>query len=328
MKWLSDHAVDRLRSAIEVPDLSGTRYRPLQLLGRGGMGVVWLAEDTALNRKVALKILDIADEKGALAVRLLREAEILASLEHPGIVPVHDAGTLPDGSVFYCMKYVQGQTLDQYVNQLKTIPERLRLVQRLAEPLAFAHSKGVLHRDLKPANIMIGPFGEALVMDWGLAKRTVVDEPIGTGGLSSAMACPPLANGTSTGVVGTPGFMAPQQARGEPADERSDVFSLGAVMLFILTNGAPNDVQGFAGLPRPLKAICGKAMVSDPAARYQSVDDLASDLSRFLEQSPVSAYQENIFDRVGRLAKRHGTAIVLVLAYLLMRVLFIIFARR
>ena len=170
MKWLSDETVNRLRTAIEVPDLSGTRYRPLELLGRGGMGVVWLAEDGVLNRKVALKILDIADEQGVLAERLALEAQTLASLEHPGIVPVHDAGTLADGGVFYCMKYVQGETLEQHVNSLKSIPERLLMIQRLAEPLAFAHSKGVLHRDLKPSNIMIGPFGEVLIMDWGLAK--------------------------------------------------------------------------------------------------------------------------------------------------------------
>ncbi len=328
MKWLSDHAVDRLRAAIEVPDLGATRYRPLRLLGRGGMGVVWLAEHTILNRKVALKILDIADENGTLAARLLREAEILASLEHPGIVPVHDAGTLADGSVFYCMKYVQGQTLDRYVNQLKTIPERLRLVQRLAEPLAFAHSKGVLHRDLKPTNIMIGPFGEILVMDWGLAKRGGASNQDSDARPSGAVTGRLSGSGGSTGVVGTPGYMSPEQARGETVDQRSDVFSLGAVMVFVLTTGSPDDEDGIASLPRPLKAICQKAMAAEPTTRYQSVGELASDISRYLEQSPVSACQETIFDRIERLMRRHGTAIVLVLAYLLMRVLFIIFAKR
>jgi serine/threonine protein kinase len=327
MKWLSDQVVDQLRAAIELPDLSGTRYRPVQLLGRGGMGAVWLAEDTALNRKVALKILDVADEQGKLAARLLAEAEILASLEHPGIVPVHDVGTLADGSVFYSMKYVQGQTLDQHVKNLNSISERLRLVQRLAEPLAFAHSRGVLHRDLKPGHIMIGPFGEVLVMDWGLARRgTVSESALGTAS-SFPVVRPPTA-GPSTGVVGTPGYMSPEQARGEPADERSDVFSLGAVMRFILTNGAPTTTDGLASVPRPLKAVCAKAMAVELPARYQSVRQLLSDISNFLDQLPVSAYKENIFDRVRRLASRHGTAIVLVLAYLLMRVLFIIFARR
>lgn len=132
MMWLSDQVVDQLRAAIKLPDLSGTRYRALCLIARGGMGAVWLAEDTVLNRRVALKILDFAHAHGSLASRLRQEAEILANLEHPGIVPVHDAGTLGDGAVFYCMKYVQGQTLDQHMQNLKSLSERLRLVQRLA----------------------------------------------------------------------------------------------------------------------------------------------------------------------------------------------------
>ena len=168
MKWLPDRVIDQMRAAIEQPDLSGTRYRLVRLLAHGGMGAVWLADDTCLRRRVALKIVDSSDERGDLVARLLREAEILASLEHPGIVPVHDAGTLTDGRVFYAMKYVQGQTLERFVQSMPSTAERLRLIQRIAEPLAFAHSKGILHRDLKPSNIMIGPFGEVLLMDWGL----------------------------------------------------------------------------------------------------------------------------------------------------------------
>ena len=320
MKWLSDQVVGQLRAAIELPDLGGTRYRPLQFLGRGGMGVVWLAEDSLLKRKVALKIVDIEDGHGALAARLQKEAEILACLEHPGIVPVHDAGTLADGSVFYCMKYVQGITLDHHVCAMRSISERLRLIQRLAEPVAFAHSKGILHRDLKPGNIMVGLFGEVLVMDWGLAKRTGNRETSANPVLSLSTDATP-----SSGVAGTPGYMSPEQSRGEPADERSDIFSLGAVMSFVLTRGAPG---GFASLPRPLKAICAKAMAADASARYQSVRELSSDISSFIDKSPVTAYEETTFDRIARFASRHGTAIVLVLAYLLMRVLFIIFARR
>ncbi len=170
MKWLSDRVVDRLQTNLQLADFSGTRYRALRYLARGGMGTVWLAEDTILNRHVALKILDPADDSGELASRLLREARVLARLEHPGIVPVHDAGTLADGRAFYCMKYVEGQTLDRYVRSGSSLPERLTLLQRMVEPLAFAHSKGILHRDLKPENIMIGSFGEVLVMDWGVAK--------------------------------------------------------------------------------------------------------------------------------------------------------------
>jgi len=161
MRWLSDAVVARLHAEAQLPDLSGTRYRAQRFLARGGMGAVWLAKDIVLRRSVALKILAPENSSADLAARLLREAEVLARLEHPGIVPVHDAGTLADGRTFYCMKYVEGQTLDQYVAQLP-LRERLQLLQRIAEPLAFAHSRGVIHRDLKPGNIMIGAFGEVL----------------------------------------------------------------------------------------------------------------------------------------------------------------------
>jgi eukaryotic-like serine/threonine-protein kinase len=325
MTWLSDPVVDRLRAALGLPDLSGTRYRALRLLARGGMAAVWLAEDTVLHRQVALKILDLVEREEDLASRLLREAEILASLEHPGIVPVHDAGTLKDGRVFCCMKYVQGETQEQHVRGLGSVSEGLRLILRIAEPLAFAHSKGVLHRDLKPGNIMIGPFGEVLVMDWGLAKRIDARAPVvsiwSVPRSDAASADPP-----ATGVVGTPGFMSPEQARGEAASPQSDIYSLGAVMAFTLANGASK--KSFESLPPPLRSICEKAMATNPAMRYESVEALASDISRYLEQAPVSAYRENIWERAARLMNRHATAIVLVLVYLFMRGLLILFAKR
>src|SRR5580765_4121194 len=129
MKWLSDQALDRLRMAADMPDLSGTGYVLLDKLGAGGMGGVFRVEDTALGRQVALKVIGIVDSSGEFSGRLLREARIIAQLEHPGIVPVHDVGTLPDGRVFYTMKLVQGRRLDAHAAELGTIPERLRLVQ-------------------------------------------------------------------------------------------------------------------------------------------------------------------------------------------------------
>src|SRR5262249_33085797 len=172
-----------------------------------------------------------------LAARLVREAEVLARLEHPGIVPVHDAGTLADGRTFYGMKYVEGQTLDQYVAQLP-LRERLQLLQRIAEPLAFAHSRAVIHRDLKPGNIMIGAFSEVLIMDWGLAKVTVtppVDDDRDPEHTKTQIASTqPTGHGS---VLGTPGYMAPEQARGEvqSIDHRADIFALGALLNFMLT---------------------------------------------------------------------------------------------
>jgi serine/threonine protein kinase len=169
MKFLPDQVVARLQTGMQTPDLSGTRYRAIELLGQGGMGAVWLAQDSILQRPVALKVLTTENSSADLAGRLMQEAVVLARLEHPGIVPVHDAGTLPDGRTFYCMKLVEGKTLDCYALKLP-LRERLRLFQRIAEPLAFAHSRGIIHRDLKPANVMVGSFGEVLIMDWGLAK--------------------------------------------------------------------------------------------------------------------------------------------------------------
>jgi serine/threonine protein kinase len=170
MKFLSDSALERLREGAEAPDLAGTRYRLLDRIARGGMGVVYAAEDENLQRRVALKVLDVPGSDGDLANRLIREARVLAALEHPGIVPVHDVGTLADGRVFYTMKFVEGRRLDKYIESVISIPDRLRLFLRICDAVAFAHARGVLHRDLKPANIMVGPFGEVLVMDWGLAK--------------------------------------------------------------------------------------------------------------------------------------------------------------
>ena len=177
MKWLSDQALDRLRAAADAPDLSGTGYVLLDKLGAGGMGGVFRVEHTALGRQVALKVIGIVDSSGEFSARLLREARIIAQLEHPGIVPVHDVGTLPDGRVFYTMKLVQGRRLDQQRDELGGVPERLRTFQKICDAVSFAHAHNVLHRDLKPQNIMVGPFGEVLVMDWGLAKLLDADIP-------------------------------------------------------------------------------------------------------------------------------------------------------
>jgi len=317
MKSLSDSVVARLRADMQVPDLTGTRYGVVRYLARGGMGSVWLAEDTVLKRRVALKVLDLVAPATDLPARLLQEARILASLEHPGIVPVHDAGTLADGRAFYCMKYVEGETLAQHIAS-QSIHNRLRLLERIAEPLDFAHARGFIHRDLKPENIMIGAFGELLVMDWGLAK-------IGASAGSAQGSVRETVLGT---VLGTPGYMSPEQARGDTdVDHRTDIFSLGAILWFVLNGAAPGDPDAATTTaPRPLRAICAKAMATDPNARYQSAGELAADVTRYLNGAPVTAYPESLPERTARLYARHRTAVVLVAVYLLMRVLFILFA--
>ncbi len=295
---------------------------------------MWLAEDLVLRRMVALKILELDTATGELAARLLREALVLAHLEHPGIVPIHDAGTLPDGTAFYCMKYVEGQTLGQSLPA--GLPERLRLFQRIAEPLAFAHSRGIIHRDLKPSNIMVGAFGEVLIMDWGLAK--VVQDSLRRPGPESSSAdnlrseslesCKQLVSTSHGKILGTPGYMSPEQARGEAdsIDLRTDVYSLGAILKFMLAGSAKrHDGQTFN--LKPLYAICEKAMAERPEQRYASVEEVSEEVGRYLQSQPVAAYHEGIIEQAMRLYGRHRTAVVLVLVYLVMRVLFILFAR-
>jgi eukaryotic-like serine/threonine-protein kinase len=235
MNWLSDQAVSRLQAASALPDLGGTRYRLVKRIGRGGMGAVYLAEDSVLGRRVALKVLDVPGEDGELTARLLREAHILARLEHPGIVPVHDAGTLADGRVFYAMKYVEGERLDRLAQGTASLPERLRLFQRICEAVGFAHARGILHRDLKPENVMVGPFGEVLVMDWGIAKILRGARESGDGEKSGsddssarAFRCEVAIETEHGSILGTPGYMAPEQARGdvEHLDERAQLLGI------------------------------------------------------------------------------------------------------
>jgi eukaryotic-like serine/threonine-protein kinase len=345
MKFLSDRALERLRDAADLPDLSGTHYRLLDRIARGGMGVVYTAEDERLQRRVALKVLDLLEAEGDLANRLIREARVLARLEHPGIVPVHDVGTLADGRVFYTMKFVEGHRLDKHIESVASTPDRLRIFLRICDAVAFAHARGVLHRDLKPANIMIGPFGEVLVMDWGLAKilreqettearaadpeETIFEKPnrlIGSNLASENSAV--TEHGT---VMGTPGYMSPEQARGDVGnlDARSDIFSLGALLRFLLT-GPPEKTlpPPRQRLDKSLEAICAKAAAASPSERYSNVSELALDVSRYLDGLAVGAHRETILEKTIRFYRRYRFFILLIAAYLAMRVLILIFMHR
>jgi serine/threonine protein kinase len=201
---LSDSVLRHLCDVVDLPDLGDTRYELQEEIGRGGLGVVYAARDRQLDRRVAIKVMDAA---------WAGEARLIARLEHPGIVPVYETGTLPDGRVFYAMKLVAGTRADRYVSANPPLGERLRVVQRVGEALAYAHSCGVPHRDLKPQNVMVGRFGEVYVMDWGVE-----------------------------GVAGTPAFRAPET----PLDERSDVYALGALVRFMLPPDTPPALSAIA----------------------------------------------------------------------------------
>jgi serine/threonine protein kinase len=315
--WLSDKALNHLERALDRPDLSGTKYELLEEIGRGGMGAVYRARDAELDREVALKVLHQPEKSAGAAARMLREARILARLEHPSIVPVHDVGTLPDGRVFYVMKRVEGRRLDQFRATAPGLADLLRVFEKICEAAAFAHAQGIIHRDLKPENIMVGAFGEALVMDWGVAKV------LADGARTAGGAIEPAGGGTASGtVIGTPGYMAPEQERGEvdQIDARADVYALGAILTFLL--------EGRSDVPRPLRAIAAKAMAADREKRYPGAKDLGADVARFAARLPVSAYRENVWERAVRLFVRFRTPILLVLAYLVMRSLVLFFTGR
>ena len=325
---LSDGAVARLRELVDRPP-ADARYEIGAQIGEGGMGVVYLAHDRELNRDVAVKILRAPVPTDDERMRIVREARILASLEHPGIVPVHDVGTLSDGRLFYVMKHVRGERLDDFARSERSRSELLRLFLQVCDAVAFAHAAGVVHRDLKPQNVMLGAFGEVLVLDWGVAKvHTHSMELLEHNDSVVASENHATVSGTA---VGTPGYMAPEQLHGGD-DERVDVFGLAGILFFLLTHEHPmaNDDQWTRmrdGLPAPLRAICERARSLDPASRYQSVAALAVDVANYLDALPVAAHKESLFEQLRRLAARHRTALVLVLAYLLMRVALLIFAR-
>ena len=315
MAYLPDKVIDHLREAVVQPDFSATRYERLDEIGRGGMGTVYVGRDKQLDRRVALKVLNIHDPNGHAAERMAEEARVLASLEHPGIVPIHDLGTLPDGRIFYAMKLVDGTRLDAYSKTGATLSERLRVFSRICETVSFAHARGIIHRDIKPENIMVGQFGEVLVLDWGVAKIAGIGREHSSPGSAARSH---TASGT---VIGTPGYMAPEQAAGvsDQVDARSDVFSLGMTLEALVT---PLEV------PKRLRAIWRKAASSDRSTRYATVLELSADVERFLAAEPVLAYRETVLERLGRVAARHQTLVLLVAAYLVMRILLFFFTRR
>jgi tetratricopeptide (TPR) repeat protein/tRNA A-37 threonylcarbamoyl transferase component Bud32 len=300
-------------------------------LASGGMGRIIRARDRRLGRDVALK--ENAVESREQARRFEREARITARLQHPSIVQVHEAGVWPGGEPFFAMQLVAGRSLDQVIAAATTLDARLALVPNalaVADAIAYAHSLGVIHRDLKPRNVIVGEFGETVVVDWGLAKDLTSPMPDVVDAPFRMPASPAEATGLGT-VVGTPAYMPPEQARGEPVDQRADVYALGALLFHVLAGRPPvlgetsADVLatiaagGAASLdevepelPADLLAIVAKAMASASGDRYPSARELARDLRQFQTGQLVSAHRYTPAQLVRRWLRRHRGAVTAI----------------
>jgi serine/threonine-protein kinase len=332
---------DTARYAAMAPAPPGARYRILRPHARGGLGEVYLAHDEQLRRVVALKEIQAPQaDRADCRARFVREAEITGGLEHPGIVPVYELGRYRDGRPYYAMRFIEGDSLREAIGRHHAEDRRLSPGERSLQlrgllgrfvdacnAVAYAHSRGVIHRDLKPANIMLGPFGETLVVDWGLAKPSAPADPAGCPGGGPGT---PGAGGeedTLPGIpVGTPQYMSPEQAAGEPGKlgPACDVYGLGATLYCLLTGRPPfedRDVttvlqrvvrgdftpprQVRRDVPRALEAVCLKAMATRPEDRYESVRALAADVESWLAGEPVSAWREPPWTRLDRWTRRH-----------------------
>ncbi len=336
---------------------AGSRFRILRPHARGGLGEVYVARDEELSREVALKEIQArhADHPENRA-RFVLEAEVTGALEHPGIVPVYGLGTYADGRPFYAMRFIKGDSLKDAIecfhqqdkpgrDSAEREAELRKLLRRfydVCNALAYAHSRGVLHRDLKPGNIMLGKYGETLVVDWGLAKAQGKTEPAATTSLAEVPLRPSMDSGgsaTQTGsVLGTPAFMSPEQAAGrlDQLGPASDVYSLGATLYCLLTGQPPfteRDVLNLLAkvqrgeivpprqvkvqVPPALEAVCMKAMALRPEDRYATAAELGEDVERWLNDQPVLAWPEPWQMRVRRWMNRHRVLVTASAAALL-----------
>ena len=335
------------KQAPSVPSRSASccaTFRDLEFHAAGGLGEVFMALGEDLNRKVALKFLKKWRASDAESRRrFLMEAEITGRLEHPGIVPVYSLGQDNEGHPCYAMRFIRGETLEEEIHRFhesgggpsERSPGLRLLVKRLVSvcnAIAYAHSRGVLHRDIKPKNVMLDKYDETLVVDWGLARPFNRNEDARRSGEETlAPSSGTEGSGTPTiGPVGTPAYMSPEQAENdwEKLGPASDVYCLGTTLYAVLTGRAPFSGQSIGevledvrrgnytpprqvnrAVPRPLDAICRKAMSLNPSDRYASALDLADDLDRWIADEPVSAYREPWHVRLARWGRRHRTAV-------------------
>ncbi|MCF6287415.1 MAG: serine/threonine-protein kinase, partial [Candidatus Hydrogenedentes bacterium] len=344
------------------------RYEMVREFAKGGMGKISLVHDTHLGRDVALKQLLQSHimpgtEAGApttailtipIIARFLQEARITGQLEHPSIIPVYELGYRADGSLYYTMKLIRGQSMHDFLKEAKTLNDRLPLLTHfldLCQAISYAHSRGVIHRDLKPMNLMIGEFGETVVIDWGIAKVRGEDD-IHARGLEATVTAMRVSSAEATAkpmygqTIGSPYFMPAEQAMGRTdlIDERSDIYSLGAVLYTILSGKMPyagNNVREFMGKvgqvePKPVRmlepdvrpelaAICHKAMALVPENRYQSAKELTEEIQKYLSGGMVDAYTYSSVEMAKRFIKKHKKALAVVAVFIVSAVGFGIF---
>ncbi len=356
-RWLDLGYVEAVPAVDETPG----RYTQQSEYARGGIGRVLLVHDQYLSREIAMKellpIVSVHDTtlnaleptpvqaSISMVSRFLQEARITGQLEHPSIVPVYELGRRPDGTVYYTMKLVRGRTLTQAFQEARTLRERLDLLPHiidLCHAVGYAHSRNVIHRDIKPSNVMIGEFGETVVLDWGLAKvrgkedvhASQIEHTLRTLRIKQGGAAVQTADGV---VLGTPVFMPPEQARGDLKNvtERSDVYSLGAVLYTMLAgqfpyggktpsdvldqvlNQDPEPIESIEpDVPPELVAICRRAMARDPQKRYANGKELAEELSRFQTGALVSAYSYGFQEHFWRFVRRHKALITTAAVFL------------
>jgi eukaryotic-like serine/threonine-protein kinase len=348
-------ADDTISLARGLAKVDGQRFRVLRPYARGGLGTVFVALDQELHREVALKeIHDRHADDATSRARFVLEAEITGGLEHPGIVPVYGLGTYANGRPYYAMRFIRGDSLKQAIAAFHVDPalkrdpgarglalrKLLRRFLDVCNAIDYAHGRGVLHRDLKPSNVIVGRYGETLVVDWGLAKATGLPDPCATSQerplvVSSASGS---AHTLAGSALGTPAYMSPEQASGDTANlgPRTDVYSLGATLYCLLT-GKPPFPEGDAATvleavrvgafvaPRQvdpsidpaLEAVCKKAMALKPDDRYGSPRALAEEIDRWMADEPVSARREPLAARMRRWMRRRRTAVTAAAAAVL-----------